>query len=46
MADVVRMLLRVGIPILEGLYEAEETMLREYIRHFRQIKKVQRIKDL
>jgi len=46
MADIVRMLMRVGIPILEGLSQAEEEMMKDYIQIFRKMRKVREIKDL
>ncbi len=46
MADIVRMLMRVGIPILEGLSLAEEEMMKDYIQLFRKMRKVREIKDL
>lgn len=35
MADVVRALIKIGIPILESLTEAEERMLLDYIQVLR-----------
>jgi predicted DNA-binding protein len=45
-ADMVRAVLRIGIPMMEGLSEAEETMVREYIELFRKLRKVKSLKDI
>lgn len=44
MADIVRTLLRVGIPILEGLSEAEKRLLDDYIKVIRKWRKVKEMK--
>ena len=46
MADIVRMLMRIGIPIMEGLSQAEEEMMKDYIQLFRKMRKVRELKDL
>ncbi len=46
MADIVRMLMRVGIPIMEGLSKAEEEMMKDYIQLFRKMRKVKEVKDM
>jgi predicted DNA-binding protein len=46
MADIVRMLMRVGIPIMEGLSRAEEEMMKDYIQLFRKMRKVKEVKDM
>jgi len=45
-ADMVRALLRIGIPVMEGISEAEEKMLKEYQRLFRKFKKIKYLKEL
>ena len=45
-ADIVRSVLRIGIPMLEGLSLAEETMTREYIQLFRKLRQVKSLKDI
>ena len=45
-ADMVRAVLRIGIPMMEGLSEAEETMVREYVQLFRKLRKVKALKDI
>lgn len=45
MADIVRMLMRIGIPIMEGLSKAEEEMMKDYIQLFRKMRKVREVKD-
>jgi predicted DNA-binding protein len=44
MADVVRALIKIGIPILESLTEAEERMLLDYIQVLRRWRKVRDLK--
>ncbi|HWR82051.1 MAG TPA: hypothetical protein VN285_01980 [Candidatus Deferrimicrobium sp.] len=45
-SDMVRAVLRIGIPMMEGLSEAEETMVREYIQLFRKLRQVKSLKDV
>ena len=45
MADVVRTLIKIGIPILESLTEAEERMLLDYIQVLRRWRKVRELKS-
>jgi len=45
-ADMVRSVLLIGIPVMEGISEAEEKMVREYVRLFRKFRKMKDIKDL
>ncbi|UCC45015.1 MAG: hypothetical protein JSU65_03575 [Candidatus Zixiibacteriota bacterium] len=45
-ADMVRAVLRIGIPMMEGLSEAEETMVKEYVQLFRKLRKVKALKDI
>jgi predicted DNA-binding protein len=44
MADMVRTLIRVGIPVMEGLTEVEERMLRNAIQSARKARKVKQMK--
>jgi len=44
MADVVRTLLRVGIPVMEGITEAEERLLNDYINVIRRLRKIKEMK--
>jgi predicted DNA-binding protein len=44
MADMVRTLIRVGIPVMEGLTEAEERLLRDSIQWARKVRKVKQMK--
>jgi hypothetical protein len=44
MADMVRILIKVGIPVMEGLTEAEERMLRVSIDWARRARKVRQMK--
>ena len=45
-ADMVRAVLRIGIPMMEGLSEAEEIMVREYVQLFRRLRRVKALKDI
>jgi len=45
-ADIVRAVLRIGIPMMEGLSQAEETMVREYIQLFRKLRQVKALKEV
>ena len=44
MADMVRNLIKVGIPVMEGLTEAEERVLRDSIDWARKARKVKQMK--
>ena len=46
MADMVRALIRVGLPVMEGISKAEEEMLKEYVRLFRKLRKMRQFKDV
>jgi predicted DNA-binding protein len=43
-ADMIRAVLKIGIPMMEGISEAEEIMMKEYIDLFRQLRQVRRLK--
>jgi predicted DNA-binding protein len=43
MADMVRAILKIGIPVMEGISYAEEIMMKEYIELFRRLRKVRRL---
>ncbi|MCH7878627.1 MAG: hypothetical protein IH914_04850 [candidate division Zixibacteria bacterium] len=45
-ADMVRALLKVGIPVMRGISEAERVMVREYVELFRKARKVKEIKEI
>jgi len=45
-SDMVRAVLRIGIPMMEGLSEAEEVMVREYIALFRKLRQVKSLKEI
>ncbi|RKX28268.1 MAG: hypothetical protein DRP47_04790 [Candidatus Zixiibacteriota bacterium] len=45
-SDMVRSVLRIGIPMMEGLSEAEEVMVREYIQLFRKLRQVKSLKEV
>jgi predicted DNA-binding protein len=44
-ADIVRAVLKIGIPMMEGINRAEEIMIKEYIELFRKLRQVRRLKD-
>lgn len=46
MADMVRALIKVGLPVMEGISRAEEEMLNEYVRLFRKMRKMHELKDI
>jgi predicted DNA-binding protein len=43
-ADMVRTLIKVGIPVMEGLTEAEEKILKDSVTLARKMKKVRQMK--
>lgn len=45
MADMVRALIKVGLPVMEGISKAEEEMLNEYVLLFRKLRKMRELKD-
>jgi len=46
MADMVRALIRVGLPVMEGISKAEEEMLNEYVLLFRKMRKMRELKEV
>ncbi len=45
-SDMVRAVLRIGIPMMEGLSQAEEIMVKEYIQLFRKLRQVKSLKEI
>jgi predicted DNA-binding protein len=45
-SDIVRAVLRIGIPMMEGISEAEEIMVKEYIQLFRKLRQVKSLKEI
>ncbi len=45
-ADIVRAVLKIGIPMMEGMSKAEETMVKEYVQLFRKLRQVKALKDI
>jgi predicted DNA-binding protein len=45
-SDIVRAVIRVGIPMMDGLSQAEEIMVREYISLFRKLRQVKSLKEI
>ncbi len=46
LADMVRSVLKIGIPMMEGISESEEMMVKEYIELFRKFRKIKNLKEL
>ena len=45
-SDMVRAVLRIGIPMMEGLSQAEEIMVKEYIQLFKKLRQVKSLKEI
>ncbi|MFH1687725.1 MAG: hypothetical protein ABIE70_09415 [bacterium] len=45
-SDMVRAVLRIGMPMMDGLSQAEEIMVREYIGLFRKLRQVKSLKEI
>ena len=45
-ADMVRAVIRIGIPMMEGLSQAEELMVKEYVELFRKLRQVKALKEV
>ena len=45
-ADIVRAVLKIGIPMMEGLSTAEEIMVKEYVQLFRKLRQVKALKEI
>lgn len=45
-ADMVRALLKVGIPVMRGISEAEQVMMREYVELFRKARNIKTLKEI
>jgi len=45
-ADMVRAIIRIGIPVMEGISEAEETMVKEYLKLFRKFRQMKNLREL
>ena len=46
LADMVRAVLKIGIPVMEGISEAEEKMIKEYVKLFRKFRQIKNLKDI
>jgi predicted DNA-binding protein len=44
-SDMVRAILKIGIPMIEGITQAEEIMMKEYVEFFRRMRQVRKIKE-
>jgi len=45
-SDIVRAVIRIGIPMMDGLSQAEEVMVKEYISLFRKLRQVKSLKEI
>ena len=45
-ADMVRALLKIGIPMMDGISAAEEQMVKEYIHLFRKFRRLKNLKEI
>ena len=45
-ADMLRAVIKIGIPMMQGLSEAEEIMVTEYIKLFRRLRQVRSLKEI
>jgi len=45
-ADIIRAVIKIGIPMMEGLSKAEEVMVKEYVQLFRKLRQVKALKDI
>ena len=45
-SDMVRAVLKIGIPMMEGLSQAEEMMVKEYVQLFRKLRQVKSLKEI
>lgn len=45
-ADITRAIIKIGIPMMQGLSEAEEIMVTEYIKLFRRLRQVRSLKEI
>lgn len=44
MADIVRTLIKVGIPVMEGITEAQEKLLNDYLKVIRRLRRIKEMK--
>ena len=45
LTDMVRAIIKVGMPVMEGISEAEEKMVKEYVHLFRKLRQIKNLKD-
>lgn len=45
-SDIIRSVLKIGIPMMEGLSQAEELMVKEYVQLFRKLRQVKSLKEI
>lgn len=45
-ADIIRVVLKLGLPLMEALSDAEEVMVREHIEMFRKLRQVKSLKEI
>lgn len=46
LADMIRAILKIGIPMMEGISLAEQMMVKEYIELFRKLRGIKSLKEL
>jgi len=46
MADMVRSLIKVGLPVMEGISEAEQQMISEFVKLARRMRKMHELKEM
>lgn len=46
LADTIRALLKLGIPMMEGLSKAEQTLIKEYVHLTRRYREMKSLKDI
>ena len=46
MADMVRSLIKVGLPVMEGISEAEQEMISEYVKLARRMRQMHALKEM
>lgn len=45
-ADIIRAIIKIGIPMMDGMSQAEEVMVKEYVQLFRKLRQVKALKDI
>ena len=45
-ADIVRSMLKVAVPLMEGMSQSEAMMVEEYVKLFKRLRQVKALKDI